>query len=560
MRHLLVLLAFGVGSLFSITSASRPSVTIQNGTVIGYTKDGIDSFLDLPYVKPPVGDLRLRRPQHIDEPFGTLTLHQNLLDCAACVPQNTSSVNTTGLTQESIEPIDAVSMNFTGTFSEDCLSINVQRPSDLKPGTKLPVLFWIYGGAFAAGNTQTYDGTGLVTMSIGMKQPVIFVAANYRINAFGFLHGKELQQEGNTNLGLRDQRKALEWVAENIAAFGGDPDRVTLWGESAGAISVFDHLLINKGDNKYKGRSLFHGAIMNSGSILRAVPTSSEKAQTIFDTVAAAAGCGMANDTLACMRQAPYMKLVPALNAVPNNMGVHGNDFAYLPRPDPVDDFFSVSPEVAVAEGWFAHVPFITGNQQDESAIFSIVQRDFINSTDTLVDYIGSWLPEASRDIVAGLVDTYPNEAEAGLPADTGLKNELYPQFKRLVAVQSDLTFIMARREALSHMVPKVSAWSFLSTYLHDRVPYLGTYHSSDVETQFTLITNKIAGQTMDAAYINFVNHLDPNGKDSVWWPKWDEKHLRMVNVSATEVTVIKDDFRWKSYEYSREHSTHLRQ
>lgn len=94
------------------------------------------------------------------------------------------------------------------------------------------------GSGFEVGSTQMYDGTPIVSESIALGHPIIYVAVNYRVGGFGFLAGKELQSDGSTNLGLRDQRMGLKWVAENIAAFGGDPDKVTIWGESAGAISV----------------------------------------------------------------------------------------------------------------------------------------------------------------------------------------------------------------------------------------------------------------------------------------------------------------------------------
>lgn len=203
-----------------------PSVTIRNGTVIGRSNNHIDSFMGIPYVKPPVGNLRLRAPQPFDTPFGTVILPETP---DACVNMDMSSPDTTGLPEEAAEVIKHLSANFTGPSSENCLTLNIQRPSGTKPGTKLSVLFWIHGGGFELGTAQWYDGTAIVNKSVQGGQPIIFVGVQYRLNAFGFLNGKELQQEGATNLGLRDQRKAMEWVAENIAAFGGDPSKVTIW-------------------------------------------------------------------------------------------------------------------------------------------------------------------------------------------------------------------------------------------------------------------------------------------------------------------------------------------
>jgi carboxylesterase type B len=118
-------------------------------------------------------------------------------------------------------------------FGEDCLSINVVRPSNATG--KLPVAFWIYGGGFSQGSSAwpSYNLSWLVNSSQALGKPIIGVSFNYRLGVLGFLAGSELAAEGNINLGLLDQRVALQWVKENIAAFGGDPTQVTIFGESA---------------------------------------------------------------------------------------------------------------------------------------------------------------------------------------------------------------------------------------------------------------------------------------------------------------------------------------
>jgi carboxylesterase type B len=127
-----------------------------------------------------------------------------------------------------------------------------------------------------------YDGTSLVADSVVKGKPIIFVAVNYRVGGFGFLPGKEVLA---ANLGLLVQRLGLKWVADNIAAFGGDPDKVTIWGESAGSISVLDQMALYDGDHTYKGKPLFRAAIMNSGSVVPADPVDGAKGQAIYDTV-----------------------------------------------------------------------------------------------------------------------------------------------------------------------------------------------------------------------------------------------------------------------------------
>jgi carboxylesterase type B len=168
---------------------------------------------------------------------------------------------------------------------EDCLTVNVQRPAGTTSESKLPVLFWIFGGGFELGSTQMYDGTSLVAESVAQGKPVVFVAVNYRVGGFGFMPGKEILADGSANLGLLDQRLGLQWVADNIASFGGDPDKVTIWGESAGSISVFDQMALYDGANTYNGKPLFRAGIMNSGSVVPADPVDCPKGQAVYDEV-----------------------------------------------------------------------------------------------------------------------------------------------------------------------------------------------------------------------------------------------------------------------------------
>jgi carboxylesterase type B len=138
-----------------------------------------------------------------------------------------------------------------------------------------------------------YDGTLLVVDSVAKGKPIVFVAINYRIGGFGFLPGKEVLANRSANLGLLDQRLGLQWVADNVAAFGGDPDKVTIWGESSGSISVLDQMALYDGDHTYKGKPLFRATIMNSSSIAPVDPVDSTKAQAIYDTVSATALCNL---------------------------------------------------------------------------------------------------------------------------------------------------------------------------------------------------------------------------------------------------------------------------
>lgn len=157
--------------------AAAPSVTIQHGTVTGSTLLGVDSFKGIPYAQPPTGNLRLKPPQPITSSFGTFSATGVPKSC----PQFFVQVNTTDI------PTDVVGTLLNTPFAqavtdsgEDCLTVNVQRPAGTTASSKLPVVFWIFGGGFEFGATQTYDGSSLVARSVDLKEPVIYVAVNYR--------------------------------------------------------------------------------------------------------------------------------------------------------------------------------------------------------------------------------------------------------------------------------------------------------------------------------------------------------------------------------------------
>ncbi|KAK5710522.1 hypothetical protein LTR15_012940 [Elasticomyces elasticus] len=555
MYHLLSfsLLALSVIAAPVEIRAARPSVTIANGTVVGFTTGVVDSFRGIPFAQPPIGDLRLRAPRSISTSFGTIS--DNPLP-RAC-PQFYTSVNSGLLPVDTISVLSNTPFAQAITFAgEDCLTINVQRPATTVATSKLPVVFWIFGGGFELGSTQVYDGTTFVSKSIQLNAPVIYVAVNYRVGGFGFLAGSSLAQEGSTNLGLRDQRLGLQWVQENIAAFGGDPDKVTIWGESAGSISAFDHTVINGGDHTYNSKALFRGAIMDSGSVVATSDVTTSKAQVVYDNVVADAGCSSSTDTLACLRQADYTTLLNAMNSAPGLLGYRAVDLAYLPRPDAGDNFYSRSPELSIDEGAFAKVPIIIGDQQDEGTLFSLAQSN-ITTNARLIQYLASYFPTDANAVadITGLVANYPDQPllgqPAGSPFNTGVLNNIYPQYKRLAAILGDLIFTLARRNYLDKVASQVPAWSYLSTYFAG-MPVLGTFHATDIAVDF--FVPGIPQQSVLTYYISFINKLDPNALTTaaplITWPRWTSGAPQLINFGALRNSLIPDTFRQAASDY----------
>ncbi|RDX42817.1 alpha/beta-hydrolase [Lentinus brumalis] len=189
-----------------------------------------------------VGNLQLRLPRAIDSYHGTVdaaSFGNQCIQQGGSLPSNLPS----DVLEATVPYFGRFAADPSVPQSEDCLNLNIIRPANIPADAQLPILFWIYGGFFAvrSNTTPLHNGTAIVQRSIHLGQPVIYVAVNYRVNVFGFLGGAEVEKAGIGNLGLQDQRTALHWVQKHISSFGGDPNKVMIWGESAGLMSVFFH-------------------------------------------------------------------------------------------------------------------------------------------------------------------------------------------------------------------------------------------------------------------------------------------------------------------------------
>ena len=218
------------------------------------------------------------------------------------------------------------------------------------------------GGGFAYGGApdRRYNLSFIVQNSVDIGKPIIAASIAYRLGPFGFLNGDAVSDAGAINLGLKDQRLALHWINENIAAFGGDKEKVTIWGESAGAASVGLHLTAFNGrDDK-----LFRAAIMESGGpIFFGKQQNSSDYQPMYDSVVQQAGCANVTDSLGCLREVPFTVLNSVLNATEFNTP------GWWPALD--GDFVARYGSEQLNEGAFVHVPIISGANSDEGTAFS---------------------------------------------------------------------------------------------------------------------------------------------------------------------------------------------
>jgi para-nitrobenzyl esterase len=333
------------GSLYALTtrahrSAHRktkgqsktPAIVTTSGPLKGIVKGNVAEFLGIPYAAPPVGPLRWMPPQ----PYGTFN---GLFDASSF-----GNVCTQG---------------GRPGISEDCLFLNIYVPNFKKNGKKhggaMPVMFWIHGGGLTSGAGSDYDPTPLLA-----PQNVIVVTINYRLGYLGFFAQTALDTEGHDagNYGLMDQQFAMQWVQNNIAAFGGDPSNVTIFGESAGGHSVYCNLA------SPTAAGLFSHAISESGSYLIfdtfiqpivTLPVGETTGNTLVpggNAVASGLGC----TTAACLRAVPNTTLV----------GIEpGTLYAFVDGT-----LLTETPAQAFASGNFNRVPVMAGTNHDEWRIF----------------------------------------------------------------------------------------------------------------------------------------------------------------------------------------------
>ena len=316
----------------------------------------------------------------------------------------------------------------------------------------------------------------MIQNSVQIGKPIIGVSINYRLSAWGFLSSDEILGEGSTNMGLRDQRLAMHWVQENIEAFGGDKERVTIQGESAGAASVGSHLVA------YNGRDdkLFRGAIMESGNPIAYGSYNGSYSQPIYDYIVKGVNCSQALNTLSCLRSTSYT----ALNAI-----INGTTFtisgAFQPAID--GDFLQRYGSIQLQEGDFVKVPIIDGANSDEGTAFS---PQGVNTTQDLENFL-----EASYDLPTQFLDdliaAYPNEegylVPVELPASYVPGAPYGARYRTSAAIYGDLVFIAPRRRTVETWARfGVPAYSYRFNAIPAGIPQdVGVTHFQDVSFVF---------------------------------------------------------------------------
>ncbi|KAF9535607.1 Alpha/Beta hydrolase protein [Crepidotus variabilis] len=516
-------------------NSSPPSVTLDNANITGLSNGTFSKFLGIPFAQAPIGNLRFRAPQAVSPYNGSIDASAYGPICPQQATQLPLAAQT-ALNATIPDIIQQIYLNMSSARApSESLSINIIKPANANADSKLPVLVWIFGGGFERGSALGYDylGDRLVNRSMELGQPVVYVAMNYRVSAWGFLASTEVQQAGEGNMGLQDQRLALQWIQKYITTFGGDPAKVTIWGQSAGAISASLQMLAYGGNTT----DLFHGAIMQSGA---PIPVGNfTSGQVYYNQLLSATNCASSNDTFLCLQQVSQDELKVAVDETPNYFSYDSLVLAWSPRAD--GKFLPDNPQRLLQQGKFMSIPVISGNVDDEGTVFSLSSTN-VTTDAQFREYVSQiWVPGANTSTLDPLWSYYPENPADGSPFDTSNANSITPQFKRTAAFQGDVVFQTPRRFFLESLSGTQNAWSYLSKAAKV-TPVLGSFHGSD-----------LSAGVLDDYIIRFTYNQTPGNGTGLDWPQYTSSSPLLYNFPSgrrEEPYISNDTFRLEPMRY----------
>ena len=494
LKQLAILLtsAFALINVLPEQCAAQTNVKTANGVVEGTIENGVRTFKGIPYATPPIGELRWQAPQPVKD-------WQGVLKADAFGPR---------CMQRRI--FDDMVFRSKG-MSEDCLYLNVWTTAK-SAKDKLPVLVYFYGGGFATGDGSEprYEGASMA------QKGIVALTVNYRLNVFGFLAHPELTKSSpnhaSGNYGLLDQNAALRWVQQNIAAFGGDPKRVTIAGESAGSVSVSAQMASPLSKN------LIAGAIGESGSLLgtlSALPLNEAEQNGI--KFAAAAGA----DSLAALRAKSADEILAA-TAKPGVAWMSATVDGYFLPKSPFDIYSNAEQ---------AHVPLLVGSNSEENPYQVILGRD----APTVENY---------RKALQRL---YADKADQVFNLYTASNEEEVKQVAQDLA--SDRFISYSTWKWIDVATKNGGKKTFYYFYARPRFSPppapapRGASHSAEIEYAMgNLASNKVFAWTpddynisklMQEYFANFIKTGDPNGKGLPDWPTYSKGQRMIIDVKT---------------------------
>lgn len=545
-----------------IFDQERLQVNTTSGRFTGFiahrtTAHPVDVWLGIPYAETPTGALRFKPP----------------------VPL----VNSRSSANESLQTAwkfgDAcpqpASPNVPVPISEDCLSLNIFRPArSLRTRSSsrplLPTLVWIHGGGLSYGTSAQYDGTTIVSHGHKIGKPILLITINYRLNSFGFLNSEALPLT-DLSVGLKDQLAALEWLQVNLKAFGGNPEKVTIWGQSAGGFSV--SLLMTY---LPRSQSLFRAAIMDSGApTSHTVPPVSvyDLPELPFNLLTKFTGCYQEDGlgaspeaSIECLRNLPVESLMDATNAV-TRYGPYPRQVSVWGPCWKTGSFIDERPSKRLQNDRFLNIPVLMGTNKDEGTLFAIgaaLNAPKNDSDEYFFEYMSnsSILNHEAVDssVFREVAKLYPNDPQVGSPFGTGNQTFGFPaKFKRLAAWFGDLHYQAPRRFWASRTSRRQDTYVYYfngprnnSSPLYSGVPHsseiqliFGSGWYQDLEDDEKVVTSQLA-EKMRTYYINFVHDLDP-GPD---WPLYKPSTRLVMKLDKYNSSVIEDDWRLEQLSY----------
>lgn len=479
------------------------------GSARGALEDGVLSFRAIPFAEPPVGALRWRPPVRPSACFG------EVFDATTWGPACPQIPQQVGQPFDPDAPIRG---------DEDCLQLNVFTAEGASPGDDRPVMVFVHGGGNTIGSAveetgpvKLYDGSALVRAG-----GVVVVTVQYRLGPLGYLTHPGLDLESadgvSGNYGILDQVAALEWVQRNIASFGGDPSRVTLFGESAGAVNTCVHVA------SPRSAGLFHRAIVQSGSCNSNPPAADKRAEA--EIFVENAECDAAEDAIACLRAQPTEALLRA-GVSEISVATGGDaDMKWGPNVDGV--VLPESPLDAMLGGRHNHVPLIVGHNTDETAR-DVPQIPSEAAYRQFLTAIGG--PMLANRIIA----LYP-PAQYGTPRDALIQALTDARF----GCQARLT---ARAAAIGQPEVPVYRYLFAQPILGSgpAVARFGAFHGAELVFVFDALRRyrdviEAEGSTIDTMQRLWTDFAADGSLDPADWPRYesDEALLRIESPTST--------------------------